>query len=159
MKAPVHAFCIALALGAAAGAVELPKNVTTADVCAVVPGTLVAQALGAKLIEAKLVRPDGAHARCVYTVTPPGVRSAKAVFILWLHASGDFDDLRAYQDDPVGPVEALGDAAFVSYHRDSERHDLFVLVRGVAAVEVTGPDAATVRTVASVAIGRLGPSR
>lgn len=139
-----------VAVATSAMAVELPKDVTTADVCAVVPGAEVAKALGGTLTEALLVRPGGDHARCRYTVETEA--GGPAVVIVWLHAAGDFDDLRAVFEDPVTPVEGLGDAAFVAVDPESARHDLFVLLRGVAAVEVTGPTATGVRAVAAVAV-------
>ncbi len=155
MRAAVAVLACGLAAGAPAMA-ALPENVTTADVCAVVPGAEVARALGGSLDEAALVRPDGAHARCRYTVTTRrDGKPARAVLIVWLHGLADFDDLRRYQEDPVKPVEGLGDAAFITFHPDSGRHDVFALVRGAAVVEVTGPDPAGVRAVAAVAVGLL----
>ncbi len=157
MRAAVAVLACGLAAGVGAPAMAaLPENVTTADVCAVVPGAEVARTLGGSLDEAALVRPDGANARCRYTVTTRrDGKPVRAVLILWLHAAADFADLRKYQEDPVKPVEGLGDAAFIAFHPDSGRHDAFALVRGVAVVEVTGPDPAGVRAVAAVAVGLL----
>ncbi len=135
-----------------ATAVDLPKDVTTADVCAVIPGAEVAKALGGTLSEALLVRPGGDHARCRYAVETEAEAGGPTVVLVWLHAAGDFDDLRAAFEDPVTPVEGLGDAAFVAVDPGSARHDLFVLLRGVAAVEVTAPTAAGVRAVAAEAV-------
>jgi hypothetical protein len=151
--------CIALASAATAGPPKLPADVATADVCTVVPGADVARALGGSLAAARLVRPDGAHARCVYTVALAGPQTGSEAIVLWLHAAGDFEELRRYQDDPVSAVEDLGDAAFIAFHKDEGRFDLFVLLRGVATLEVTGPSAASVRKVAAAAIERLRPPR
>ncbi len=137
----------------------LPADVTTADVCAVIPGDAVANAVGATLVGARLVRPDGSHARCVYTVERPAPGRERVAFVLWLHRPGDFDELRTLQENPVTAVEGLGDGAFVSSDGESGRHDLFVLVRGVAAVEVTGPDAEGVRKVGSAAVERIRAAR
>lgn len=151
------ACCLAAATGLA-WAVELPKDVTTADVCAVVPGAQVARALGGTLDDVKLNRPGGTHARCRYTVTLPGNgKPVQAVLLLWLHAAGDFDPLRSYHEGPVKQVDGLGDAAFTTVDPDTGRHGLLVLVRPLATVEVTGPDAATVRAVATTAVGVLRP--
>ncbi len=129
---------------------------TTADVCAVVPGPEVARALGGTLDDATLVRPGGANARCRYTVTMSREgKPVRAVLILWLHGPADFDELRRYQEDTVKPVDGLGDVAFITFHPDSGRQDLFVLLRGVATAEVTGPDAETVRAVAAAAVRLL----
>ncbi len=159
MRTLIGALCVAVVPFAAAAAVVLPGDVTTADVCTVVPGGDVARALGATLVEAKLVRPGGTHARCVYTLTLPGAEGARAAFVLWLHAANDFEALRTYQESPATAVEGLGDAAFTSLDRDTGRHILVVLLRGVATVELTGPDAVTVRGVAKAAIGRLRPAQ
>jgi hypothetical protein len=150
MRVGAISVAIGLVVATSATAVDLPKDVTTADVCAVISGAEVARALGGTLTEALLVRPGGDHARCRYTVNTEA--GEPAVVIVWLHAAGDFDDLRAVFEDPVTPVEGLGDAAFVAVDPESARHDLFVLLRGVATVEVTGPSAAGVRAVAEVAV-------
>ena len=144
-----------VAVAASAMAVDLPKDVTTADVCAVVPGAEVAKALGGTLAEALLVRPGGDHARCRYTVKTEA--GGPAVVIVWLHAADDYDILHPLVESPTSPAAGLGDAAFVTVDPDTARHRAFVLVRGVATVEVTGPSAAGVRAVAATAVRLLRP--
>lgn len=158
MKCGLLAACAVVATsGWAVGAP--PKDFPSSDVCALVPGTEVAAAAGGTLVEAKLVRPGGTHARCVYTVAFPGPQGrSTAAFVLWLLAPADFADLRRYQEDPIEPLEGLGDEAFTTFHGDSGRHDLFVLIRGLVTIEVTGPDAASVRSVASAAVRRVRPA-
>lgn len=141
---------------APAGSTAGPADPSTSDVCILVPGSDVATATGGRLVETMLVRPDGRFARCRYTVSVgAGDRERRDVYVVWLHSAVDFDDLRKHQDDPVEPVARLGDEAFVSFHPDSERHDLFVLLRGIAAVEVTAPTAAGARAVAETSLAAL----
>jgi hypothetical protein len=153
------AMLIAIAAVTLAAGETLPPDPTTSDVCALIPGDRVAEALQARLVETRLVRPGGSYARCVYTVSMGDAANPEpTAVVLWLHNAADFEELRGYQEDPWQPVEGLGDEAFITFHPDDARHDLYVLVRDVATIEVTGEDAHAVRTVASTALDRLRPS-
>ncbi len=159
MRLRTHALVALAALAIPAAAIELPKDVSTADVCALVPGAEVAKAVGGTLAEAKLVRPGGTHARCRYTVTPQtGASGAARVYLLWLLPAADFDDMRRFQERPVTSVDGVADAAFTVADPDSGRHEFFALLRGVATVEVSGPDAAGARAVAGVALRHIQPA-
>lgn len=134
----------------------LPADPSTADVCALLPGDRMAVAAGGRLVEASLVRPEGHHARCRYTVAvPEGKAERRDVYLVWLHAAADFAELRDLQEGPAAPVAGLGDEAFAVVDPDTGRHGVLALLRGLATVEVTAPTAAGGRAVAATAVDLL----
>ncbi len=152
------AVLMVVAAGTLAAGGTLPADPTTSDVCELIPGEGVAEALQARLVEARLVRPGGSYARCVYTVSKGDAADpGPTAFVLWLHAAADFHELRGYQEDPWQPVDGLGDEAFITFHPDDARYDLYVLLRDLVTIEVTGEDAHAVRVVAATALERLRP--
>lgn len=154
MRAGAVALSVMLVTGSSAAG--LPSDLSASDVCALVPGSEVAAAVGGRLEEVRLIRPEGRNARCVYTVGfPTGRGGGKAAFVVWLHPPGDFVGLRAAGDRSARSLEGLGDEAVIAHDPDSGRSDLLVLVRGLATIEVTGPDADQTQAVAGAAIDAL----
>jgi hypothetical protein len=121
------------------------------DVCALVPGSAVAAAVGGRLSAERSVRPDSKTSRCVYRVA--GRDGADRAFVVWWMPAADFEPLRAATDAPK-PVQGVGDAAYAKYDGDTRRHGLVAVRRGVALVEVTGEDPAELRAIALLALSR-----
>jgi hypothetical protein len=133
-----------------------PLDLATVDVCARIPGPMVAEAVGGQRAEILSFRGSGQqHARCRYSVTG-GPSAAKAqVFVVWLLPAAEFDALRLQQENPATPVANLGDGAYVSTIAGTQRSDLYVLKRGVATLEITGDDRRAVTKIAKLALTRL----
>jgi hypothetical protein len=129
----------------------------TVDVCERVPGKAVAEALGGKLNDALSYRASEQQpSRCRYSITlGAGAGSANRTFIVWLLTPEQLEARSRRQDNPMTPVSGLGDVAFLTYAPVGERRDLYVLKRGVAAIEVTGEDRGALIKVAKVALAQL----
>jgi hypothetical protein len=139
--------------GIALGLAALPAaaaDMAAPDVCALVPAAALAARIGATPVGERSVMPDSKSSRCVYRVRKGG---ADRAFVVWWMPASDFEALREATDD-ARPVRGVGDAAYSKYDRDTRRHGLVAVRRGVALVEVTGEDPAEVRALAEFALGR-----
>jgi hypothetical protein len=134
-----------------------PLDLATLDVCALVPGTDVAGAVGAALQETKRFNsPDGDIARCVYIVAPPDDGGPKArAFAVELEPPSSFAEVRPYVDEPTRDVAGLGDGAWISQDPDTGRFRLWVLRRGVATLYLTADDETELRKVAELVLSKL----
>lgn len=142
-----------LAAAGSPGAVDL----STLDVCALVPGSELAAAAGATLEEAKRFNsPDGDIARCVYIVGPTGDAGTEPRAIaVELEPEADFAEVRPYVEEPTRDVEGLGDGAWTSRDPDTGRFRLWVLRRGVATLYLTSADEADLPKVAELVLSKL----
>jgi hypothetical protein len=142
--------------GAASDATA-PLDLTTLDVCALVPGAEVAAAVAASLQETKGYNsPDGDIARCVYIVAPlEGNGSKPRAFAAELEGASSFAEVRPYVEEPTRDVEGLGDGAWTSRDPDTGRFRLWVLRRGVATLYLTGDDEAELRMIAKLVLSKL----
>lgn len=131
---------------------EFPK-----DACQFVPGSEAASALGGTLSETKTIQmPDSPATRCVYFMGFPGPKEPETrAYILWLLLEEDYAGMKAVHEGPVQEVTEMGDAAFQVFDSETGRFDLLVLKRGALTVEVTGPDEASVRKLAQLALSKL----
>lgn len=131
---------------------ELPK-----DACLFVGGAEAASALAGKLTEAKTMKmPDSPVTRCVYFMEFPGSTEPEArAYILWLLLEEDYAGMKEAHEGPIAEVTGMGDAAFQSFDSESGRFDLLVWKRGALTIEVTGPDEASVRKLAQLALSKL----
>lgn len=156
------ALAVSIAFGprspAAQGApANAPLDLRTLDACALVPIEAVASALGAKPVGTKQFRADdGTLARCNYTLNvASGGADSRDVYVIWVLAPDDYAGLRDVAEPPVTDLKGVGDAAHVTFDKDSGRYWLAVLVRGRATLQVTGEKLDAVRKVADVAIARV----
>jgi hypothetical protein len=141
--------------GAAAGGG--PPDLTTLDVCSLVPGEEVARAVAATLQETKKFNsPDGDIARCVYIVAPLGDDGSQPrAFAVELEPPSNFTEVRPYVDEPTQDIKGLGDGAWVSRDPDTGRFRLWVLRRGVATLYLTGDNENELGEVAELVLSKL----
>lgn len=112
----------------------------------------MAAALGADAVTAASLTAPESQTRCTYTVAEaagPG-----QVFVMWTMPPEDFYLLKDVEEDITGDVAGLGDDAFVAYHPDDQRYDIYALVEGKITIEVTGSDEASVRKVVELALAQ-----
>jgi len=134
-----------------------PLDLATLDVCALVPGEEVAQAVAATLQETKRFNsPDGDIARCVYIVAPPDDGGSKArAFAVELEPPSSFAEVRPYVDEPTRDVAGLGDGAWISQDPDTGRFRLWVLRSGIATLYLTGDDEGELQLIAGLVLSKL----
>lgn len=153
-----------LALGCQSGDSEVPhgllgKNPDFANlnVCDLLPGDSVAEVVGGRLSDVRSFDSGaGAAKRCRYTILPADSASyTPSVFVVHLQSAADFDTLKTLQEDPIEPVHGLGDDAFITYHSDTARYDLYFVKRNRYMIEITGDDTGAIRKIAELALARL----
>lgn len=118
----------------------------------VVPGDELAAALGAELVAVNPMTAPESQTRCTYEVTDAS--GAGQVFVLWTMPPEDFYPLKDVEEDLTGDVAGLGDAAFIAYHSEDQRYDVYALAEGKITIEVTGSDEAAVKQVAELALAK-----
>jgi hypothetical protein len=158
MKATMRSICFLFLVAASVtgGNAGIP-DLSTLDVCVLVPGDEVARAVAATLQETKRFNsPDGDIARCVYIVTPTGNDgSAPRAFAVELEPPSNFTEVRPYVDEPTQDIKGLGDGAWASRDPDIGRFRLWVLRRGVATLYLTGDDEDELRKIADLVLSKL----
>lgn len=112
----------------------------------------MAAALGADAVTAASLTAPESQTRCTYTVTEAA--GAGQVFVMWTMPPEDFYLLKDVEEDITGDDAGLGDDAFVAYHADDQRYDIYALVGGKITIEVTGSDEASVRKVVELALAQ-----
>lgn len=78
-------------------------------------GQVIAQELDGCLGKAGPLA-DKNWSRCTCFVALPGSEAPKA-YVLWLQPAEDFEELKAYIEEPIVPMAKLGDAAYGSQDR------------------------------------------
>ena len=142
-----------LSAASQARASQPPRDWTTFNVCQLVPGDAVAQAVGATLNQAQPFF-DKAFSRCTYRVTIKATNKP-AGYVVWMQPEADFEGLKAYTEAPMTPVAGLGDGAYIFEDKEYGRFKLRVLKRGDLMFEATGDSAASARKVADVVVAHL----
>lgn len=130
---------------------------TTLDVCKMVPGEVIARALGARFVEARSLA-DRSWSKCTYMVALPG-SDARAGYVVWMQPAADFDEMKAYIEAPTTPIAGLGDAAYGFRDPGDGRYKIYVLKRGDLSFQATGESEATARKVAEAVVGVLWKKR
>lgn len=152
-----------LALGCQSSESEKPEgalgknpNFATLNVCDLLPGDSLAAAVGGRISDVRAFD-SGANAakRCRYTVLPADSNHKPSVFVVHLQSAADFDTLKTLQEDPIEPVLGLGDDAFITYHSDTARYDLYMVKRERYLIEITGDDPYAIRKIAELALARF----
>ena len=129
------------------------RDYATLDVCQMIPGTVVAQALGATLSSTRPFM-DKTLSRCTYFVTPAG--GAKPLgYAVWVQTASYFEDLKPHIDSPITPIAGLGDGAYTFQDKGDGRFKINVLKRGDLMLQVTGESAASARKVADAVVAHL----
>ena len=131
-----------------------PRDYTRYNVCDAVPGDAIGRALGATLVSARPTF-DKNWSRCTYFVKPAGSDQQRG-YVVWLSPADDFETIKPNIDAPISLLTGLGDGAFIFQDKGDGRFKIYVLMRGVQTVEITGetPDAA--RKVAAAVLAVLG---
>ena len=129
------------------------RDYATLDVCRLVPGDSIAQAVGGKLVEA---RPFASRtsSRCTYFVALP-VGSQRAAYVVWIQPPEDFEGLKQYIEEPLTVVPGLGDGAYLFRDKGDGRFKLHVMKRGDLMFEATADTAEGARRVADAVVSRL----
>jgi hypothetical protein len=133
-----------------------PRDFAKIDACQVVPGDVVARAIGGKLVS---TAPTAAKSfsRCRYTILPAG-GATPAGYLVWLQAASDFDELKSLADKPVSELTGLGDSAFL-FRDDDGRFKIDVVKRGDLMFQATGATAESARKVADAVASHLWASK
>lgn len=97
---------------------------------------------------------DKNWSRCTYFVALPGSEAPKA-YVLWLQPAEDYEELKAYIEEPIVPIAGLGDAAFGFQDKGDGRYKIYVLKRGDLSCQARGEAEAPARKVAEAAGGLL----
>jgi len=117
------------------------------DLCQVIPGTEVADAVGGTLLETK-TSVNG----CVYIVgfksgEPPG-----RAFVIYRHEPGAFEGLKDAMDGSVGNLKGIGDEAVIGRDRYSGRYWLLAVIHGKVTYQFSGDDVDMTLKVARAAL-------
>lgn len=123
------------------------------DVCRLIPGAVIAKALGGALAGARPVM-DRAWSRCVYFIVLPG-GTARAGYPVWVQPPSDFEELKQYIDEPLMPLSGLGDGAYMFQDKGDGRFKIHVLKRDDLMFEVSGESATSARKVAEAVAAYL----
>jgi len=75
-------------------------------------------------------------------------------FVLWTMPPEDFLLLKDVEEDLTGDLTGLGDDAFIAYHPDDERYDVYAVLDGTITVEVTGTDEESVKKVVALVLAK-----
>lgn len=132
---------------------QAPRDWTTLNVCQLVPGDVVAQAVGATLNQAQPFF-DKTFSRCTYRVTLKATNKP-AGYVVWMQPEADFEGLKGVTESPMTPVPGLGDGAYIFEDKEYGRFKLRVLKRGDLMFEATGDSAISARKVADVVVAHL----
>lgn len=136
-----------------AGEPAAARPTASSDVCAVLPGALVATTLGGRLAEAR-PSASGSIRRCTYFLTASGDTTRRA-FVVYFLPAGEYDDLKSAQGDLVQPERGLGDAAYRYRDPDTRRFWITTLKRPRVTLQVTGDSLAEVRSLTALALSRF----
>ncbi len=138
-----------------------PRDLARTDVCQLVPGEVVARALGMKLADAQsFVDPGGKFTRCTYLVVPiVGASDLRKGYSIWLQPVSDFESLKASSAGRISPVPDLADAAYIFKDPGDGRVKLRSLKKGDAVLMVTADTAEAARRVAEAAVASLWPGK
>jgi hypothetical protein len=142
-----------LLLLASLGTLQPRRDFSTLNVCQLVPGEVIARALGGKLVEARPVA-DKSVSRCSYFILPAGSDSQRG-YVVWMQPPDDFEELKKFISDPITAVTGLGDGAYMFRDRGDGRFKIHVLKRGDLMFEATGDSAESARKVADAVVAQL----
>lgn len=120
---------------------------TGADVCQIITGEVVAQA-----VQGRIVETSSAEGRCVYIVALPEGGATNRAFVVYRHEAGAYAGLREVLEGEVTQVTGLGDEAVLTFDREAKRYWLLVVKRGRVTLQVSGDDKDQVRQVAAAAL-------
>ena len=132
---------------------QTTRDWTRLNVCELVPGDAVAQAVGARLNQARPTY-DKTFSRCTYQVTLAAT-TKPAGYIVWMQPEADFEALKQYAESPLTAVTGLGDGAYIFQDKGDGRFKLRVLKRGDLMFEATGDSPESTRRVADVVVQHL----
>jgi hypothetical protein len=138
-------------------ATQPARDFATIDACRVVPGSVVAQALGGTLVKATPFA-TSTFSRCTYVIAAAGTK-AQAGYAVWLQAAADFDELRQYSDRPLTDLTGLGERAYLFHDKGDGRFKINVVKRRDLMFQVTGDTADSARTVAAAVAAHLWPPK
>jgi hypothetical protein len=122
------------------------------DLCKIIPGNEVAEAIGGKIMETKTL--DG---RCVYIVGFGQTDPPSRAFVIYQHEASDYDGLKDAMEGKIKPIKGIGDEAVGSFDSQSNRYWLLVVKRKQVTFQASGDNEDLVRKVAKVALKKLVP--
>jgi hypothetical protein len=142
---------------AGATAVDAPQQAARdfqkLDVCQMIPGSVVARAIGGTLVNTRLFQ-DKSFSRCTYFVKPEGA-TEQLGYVVWVGPATDFEELKRYIEEKKTPLTGLGDGAYTFQDKGDGRFKINVLKRGDVTLEITGESAANARKVADAVVAHL----
>lgn len=134
------------------------QGVTPADSqlpCNKVPAAVVAATLGGRVTNTINSGWVGVgEARCRYYLRSAGTDTTSRIYILYIQPAADYDGLKESATAPTRDVPDLGEAAYGYVDPDTKRFWLTAVVRSRISVTVSGPDLASARTLAALALAR-----
>jgi len=122
------------------------------DLCKIIPGNEVAEAVGGKIIETK-----SAEGRCVYIVGFEQSDPPRRAFVIYQHEASDYEGLKDAMEGKIKPLKGIGDEAVGSFDSELNRYWLLVVKRGQVTYQVSGDNEDLVRKVAVAALKQLVP--
>ena len=129
------------------------RDYAALNVCEIVPGEAIARALGGTFAEARPFG-DKSFSRCTYFVVPSGGGQRKG-YVVYIQPAEDFESLKRYIEDPITPIDGLGDGAYMFHDTGDGRFKIHVLKRGDVTIEASGDSEASARQVAGAVVAVL----
>lgn len=123
--------------------------------CNKVPAAVVAEALGGRVtntINSGWVA--AGEARCRYYLRSTGTDTTSRIYILYIQPPADYDGLKESATAPPRDVPGVGDAAYFYIDPETKRFWVTAAVRSRISVTVSGPDFASARKLAALALAR-----
>jgi hypothetical protein len=133
--------------------IQARRDYSTLDVCQLIPGDVVARALGGKLSGTRGMK-DKAFSRCSYTVVPPG-SDKQSGYVIWVQPVEDFAALKKYIESPITALTGLGDGAYMFQDNGDKRFKINVLKKGDLMFQATADSAESARKVAEAVFTHL----
>ncbi|MHB8859209.1 MAG: hypothetical protein ACYC6Z_06990 [Thermoleophilia bacterium] len=122
----------------------------TGGECSAVDGQAAAVALHGTLVSSKQFNDAPPNqVKCAVTFE---INGKQAAFAVWQIPAGDFEDLKAAEEDPLTDVPGVGDKAFITYHPDDQRYEMAAMKTGKFTVQVFGDSQDQVKTLTAVII-------
>ncbi|MHB8793656.1 MAG: hypothetical protein ACYC6O_10025 [Thermoleophilia bacterium] len=120
--------------------------------CPVVDGQQAAAALGGTFVTSKeIANPPANQVHCTLTVDLNG---AQKIFVIWQMPAGDYEPLKAAEEDPKTDVAGVGDKAYITLHPDTQRYDMAATKAGKFTVQVTGDNEEQVKQLVGLIISQ-----
>lgn len=149
---PLLCVTACFALFCSPGAHACAAGEKTGDLCRIISGGEIADAIDGRIIETK-----SQEGRCVYIVEFKKPDTTRHAFVIYQHEADDYDDLRDAMEGEIKHVQGTGDEAVISFDGESGRYWLVAVKRGEVTYQVSGDNEEMVRKIALTAVQKHIP--